>query len=95
MCFPPFTKQQVNKAMQLTAEPPTVKESTIMAAYLQDRRSALLERRQQYELEVAEALLDEDYEEREERLRLVRASQAMLANGFINLEPYDPEEYKD
>jgi uncharacterized membrane protein len=81
--------------MQLAAESPTVKESTVMAAYLQERRSLLLERRKLYEIEAAEALLDEDHEEREERLRLVRASQAMLGNGFQNLEPYDPEEYKE
>ncbi len=64
-----------------------------MAAYLQDRRSALLERRKQYELDVAEALQDEDYEEREERLQLVRAAQAMLASGFPDLEPYVPDDY--
>ena len=81
--------------MQLAAEPPTVKESTVMAAYLQDRRSALLERRREYELEVAEALQDEDEEEREERLQLVRAAQAMLANGFTGLELYLPENYEE
>ena len=66
-----------------------------MAAYLQDRRSALLERRKDYELEVAEALLDEDYEEREERLQLVRAAQAMLAYGFTSMELHLPEHYEN
>ena len=65
-----------------------------MAAYLQDRRSALLERRKEYELEVAEALQDEDEEEREERLQIVRAAQAMLGGGFINMEMNLPENYK-
>jgi hypothetical protein len=78
--------------MQLTANPPTAKESTVMAAYLQDGRSLLLERRNLYEIEVAEALLDEDYDEREERLRLVRASQAMLARGNQGVDWFDSEE---
>ncbi len=56
-----------------------------MTAYLQsDRRSLLLERRKQYEDEVTEALLDEDPEEREERLRLVRACQPTLATILNN-----------
>ena len=69
------------------------KENTVMAAYLQERRSVLLERRKQYELDVAEALLEEDYEEREERLHLVRSSQAMLSLGFQGMELFDPEKY--
>ena len=65
-----------------------------MAAYLQDRKSALLERRTQYEIEVARALRDEDEEEQEERLCMVRASQAILAQSFQCMEQYNLSDYK-
>ena len=66
-----------------------------MTAYIQsDRRSALLERRQRYDLEVAQALLDEDADEREDRLRLVRDCQPMLVDALNSLVIYDPEEHK-
>ena len=67
-----------------------------MTAYTQsDRRSLLLERRRLYEAEVAEALLNEEPEEREERLHLVRACQPMLVAALRDLAPYDPEKYKE
>ena len=67
-----------------------------MNAYIQsDRRSLLLEQRQLYEAEVAEALLNEDPEEREERLHLVRACQPMLVATLNTLAIYDPEEHKE
>ncbi len=67
-----------------------------MTAYIQsDRRSLLLERRKLYEAEVAEALLNEDPEEREERLRLVRACQPMLVATLNRLAVFDPEIHKE
>lgn len=67
-----------------------------MTAYIQsDRRSLLLERRKLYEAEVAEALLNEDAEEREERLHLVHACQPMLRDAFDALIVYDPREHKE
>jgi arginyl-tRNA synthetase len=67
-----------------------------MTAYIQsDRRSLLLERRKLYEAEVAEALLNEDSEEREERLHLVHACQPMLKDALNALVIYDPNEYKE
>jgi hypothetical protein len=67
-----------------------------MNAYIQsDRRSLLLERRKLYEAEVVEALLNEDPEEREERLHLVRACQPMLAATLNTLAIFDPEDYKE
>ncbi|HLV99583.1 MAG TPA: hypothetical protein VKT82_12995 [Ktedonobacterales bacterium] len=66
-----------------------------MTAYIQsDRRSLLLERRKLYEAEVAEALLNEDAEEREERLSLVRNCQPMLGDVLRTTVVYDPEQYK-
>ncbi len=66
-----------------------------MTAYTQsDRRSLLLERRRLYEAEVAKALLDEEPEEREERLHLVRACQPMLV-AALRLPIYDPEKYRE
>lgn len=66
-----------------------------MTAYIQsDRRSLLLERRARYDDEVAQALLDEDADEREERLSLVRDCQPMLREVLKDLVKYDPEEYK-
>jgi hypothetical protein len=66
-----------------------------MTAYIQsDRRSLLLERRKLYEAEVAEALLDEDAEEREERLSLVRNCQPMLGDVLKATVVYNPEDYK-
>jgi len=65
-----------------------------MTAYTQsDRRSLLLERRQLYEAEVAEALLHEDPEEREDRLCLVRACQPMVVATLNTLAVFDPEDY--
>lgn len=67
-----------------------------MTAYTQsDRRSLLLERRKLYEAEVAEALLNEDPEEREERLRMVRLYQPMVVASFKTLEVFHPEDYKE
>lgn len=67
-----------------------------MTAYTQsDRRSLLLERRRLYEAEVAEALLNEEPEEREERLHLVRACQPMLVAALRGLSIYDPEKYEE
>lgn len=43
-----------------------------------DRQAAITERRQAYEAEVVNALLDESQEEREERLELVRLAQALV-----------------
>lgn len=68
-----------------------------MTAFIQsDRRSLLLERRARYDAEVAAALLDEDADEREERLSLVRDCQPMLKEvlNLKDLVNYDPEEYK-
>jgi hypothetical protein len=66
-----------------------------MTAYIQsDRRSLLLERRKLYEAEVAEALLNEDAQEREERLSLVRNCQPMLGDVLKTMVVYDPEQYK-
>ena len=56
----------------------------MMTAYIQsDPRSLLLEKRKQYEDAVAEALLDEDAEEREERLRV------------LHLPIYEPAKYEE
>ena len=67
-----------------------------MTAYIQsDRRSLLLEQRKRYEARVAEALLDEDPEEREERLSLVRNCQPMLGDVLKTLIVYDPKEYQE
>ncbi len=65
-----------------------------MTAYIQsDRRSLLLERRKLYEAEVAAALLDEDAQEREERLGLVRDCQPMLGDVLRATVVYNPEVY--
>lgn len=67
----------------------------MMTAYIQsDPRSLLLEKRKQYEDEVAEALLDEDAEEREERLRMARAWQPMSA-AVLRLPIYEPTKYEE
>ena len=67
-----------------------------MTAFIEsDRRSLLLEQRKRYEEEVAEALLDEDAEEREERLSLVRDCQPMLGEILKTYVVYDPTEYKE
>ena len=69
-----------------------------MTAFIQsDRRSVLLERRQRYEAEVAAALLDEDAEEREERMSLVRDCQPMLGDilDLNSLTVYDPKEFEE
>jgi hypothetical protein len=74
------------------------KRRELMTAFIQsDRRSLLLEQRKRYEAEVAEALLDEDAEEREERMRLVRDCHPMLVDilNSNNLVIYDPEAYKE
>jgi hypothetical protein len=47
-----------------------------------DRQAAIAERRQAYEAEVVNALLDESQEEREERLELVRLAQALVLRAF-------------
>lgn len=47
-----------------------------------DRQAAIAERRQAYEAEVVNALLDESQEEREERLELVRLAQALVLRTF-------------
>jgi hypothetical protein len=67
-----------------------------MTAYIQsDRRSLLLEKRKLYEAEVAEALLNECPQEREERLDLVRACQPMLRATIKTLAIFDPEDYQE
>ncbi len=67
-----------------------------MTAYIQsDRRSLLLERRKLYEAEVAEALLNEAPEEREERLHLVRVCQPMLAAALNTLVDFNPDAHED
>ncbi|GEM_PF-1349156 len=67
-----------------------------MTAYTQsDRRSLLLERRKLYEAEVAEALLNESPEEREDRVHLVHACQPMLVASLKALEVFHPESYED
>jgi hypothetical protein len=54
-----------------------------MTANIQyDRQTSLAERRNAYEAEIADALLDESAEEREERLELVRAAQEMVLLAF-------------
>ena len=64
-----------------------------MTTYIpSDPRSLVLERRQLYEAEVAEALLNEDAEEREERVHLVHACQPMLVTA-LHLPVYDPKNY--
>lgn len=55
-----------------------------------DRQAAIAERRQAYEAEVVNALLDESQEEREERLELVRLAQALVLRTFqLQQEPLD------
>jgi hypothetical protein len=67
----------------------------MMTAYIQsDPRSLLLEKRKQYEDAVAEALLDEDADERDERLRMVRAWQPMSA-AVLHLPIYEPTKYEE
>lgn len=54
-----------------------------MTANIQfDSRTSLAERRGLYEREIADALLDETPEEREERLELVRLAQEMVLRAF-------------
>lgn len=67
----------------------------MMTAYIQsDPRSLLLEKRKQYEDAVAEALLDEDADEREERLRMVRACQPMSI-AVLHMPIYEPTKYEE
>lgn len=67
----------------------------MMTAYIQsDPRSLLMEKRKQYEDAVTEALLDEDAEEREERLRMVRSWQPMSA-AVLHLPIYEPTKYEE
>jgi hypothetical protein len=47
-----------------------------------DRLAAIAERRAAYEADVVDALLEESDDEREERLELVRAAQAMILRAF-------------
>ena len=55
-----------------------------------DRQAAIAERRQAYEAEVVNALLDESQDEREERLELVRLAQALVLRTFqLQEEPLD------
>lgn len=66
-----------------------------MMAYIQsDRRNRLLER-QLYEVEVADALLNEDAEEREARLRLVQACQPNLVTILNTLPDFDDDDYEE
>lgn len=54
-----------------------------MTAHVQSECDTdLLQRRSAYEAEVADALLDESDDEREERLELVRIAQAMILRAF-------------
>ena len=54
-----------------------------MTANIQyDSQTSLAERRGLYEREVADALLDETPEERDERLELVRLAQEMVLRAF-------------
>ena len=55
---------------------------TMTANIQYDRRTSLAERRDAYEAEITDALLDESPEEREERLELVRAAQEMVLLAF-------------
>lgn len=67
----------------------------MMTAYIQsDPRSLLLEKRKQYEDAAAQALLDEDAEEREERLNMVRACQPM-AVAVLHMPVYEPAKYDE
>lgn len=50
-----------------------------------DRDTDLVQRRSAYEAEVVDALLDETPEEREERLELVRAAEAMVLLAFQHM----------
>lgn len=54
-----------------------------------DRQAAIKERRNAYEAEVIDALLDESSEEREERLALVRLAEAMILQSFTFDEPIE------
>lgn len=54
-----------------------------------DRQAAIQERRNAYEAEVIDALLDESSEERDERLELVRLAEAMILQAFQTDEPLD------
>lgn len=47
-----------------------------------DRQAAIQERRNAYEAEVMDALLDESDEERDERLELVRLAEVMILQSF-------------
>lgn len=47
-----------------------------------DRHAAITERRTAYEADVIDALLDEDSEEREERLELVRLAHTMILRAL-------------
>jgi hypothetical protein len=47
-----------------------------------DRYAAITERRAAYEADVTDALLDEDADERAERLELVRLAQAMILHAL-------------
>lgn len=47
-----------------------------------DRRLAITERRTAYEADVLHALLDEDSDEREERLELVRLAHTMILRAL-------------
>lgn len=54
-----------------------------------DRQAAIQERRNAYEAEVIDALLDESSEERNERLELVRLAEAMILQAFRVDEPIE------
>lgn len=54
-----------------------------------DRQAAIKERRNAYEAEVIDALLDESSEERNERLELVRLAEAMILRAFNIDEPIE------
>ncbi len=47
-----------------------------------DRQAAITERRQAYEADVIDALLDEDFDERKERLELLRLAHAMILRAL-------------
>jgi hypothetical protein len=57
-------------------------EDAMTADITLDRQAAIAERRTAYEADVIHALLDEDPDEREERLRLVRLTHVMILRAL-------------
>jgi hypothetical protein len=57
-------------------------EDAMTADITLDRQAAITERRTAYEADVIDALLDEDSDEREERLELVRLAHTMILRAL-------------